>query len=133
MAPALHEARMYLVADLLSAGAPEQALAEAERAEWPWVRLTGVAAALHDLGRARESQAAIDVLIRDDAGSAAYQIAEIYAWRGQTDLAFTWLERALAEFDSGLVWIRADPLLRSVRADARYPALIEKMRTGVVR
>ena len=43
----------------------------------------------------------------------AYQIAEVYAWRGEKDKAFEWLDRAYAQRDGGLSFIKADPLLAS--------------------
>jgi serine/threonine-protein kinase len=87
----------------------------------------GVAMAEHTLGHARESQAALDKAIAGFAQGAAYQIAEVYAWRGERDKAFEWLERALVQNDGGLTSFRMDPLLASLRGDARYQALLEKM------
>ena len=42
--------------------------------------------------------------------------------------AFEWLSRDYAQRDGGLVDIKVDPLLRSLHGDARYAALLEKMR-----
>jgi hypothetical protein len=41
--------------------------------------------------------------------------------------AFEWLNRAYAQRDGGLVDIKVDPLLRSLRRGPRYAALLEKM------
>ena len=81
----------------------------------------------HDLGHARESQAALDVLVATYALTNAYQIAEVYAWRGERDKAFNWLERAYAQHDGTLVQIRFDPLLAKLRADPRFSAMLTKM------
>ncbi len=90
-------------------------------------RLTGAALAEHDLGHLPESQRALDDLIARQGHGAAYQIAQVYAWRGETDRAMEWLERARAQRDGGLVLIKVDPLLRSLRGDPRYQALLKKM------
>jgi TolB-like protein/DNA-binding winged helix-turn-helix (wHTH) protein len=58
---------------------------------------------------------------------AAYEVAEIYAFRGEPDSAFAWLERAYDQRDEGLAAVRIDPLLEQVRGDPRYAALLTKM------
>ena len=55
-------------------------------------------------------------------------MAEVYAFRGENDRAFEWLERAFAARDAGLTEIKADPLLKGLRSDRRYIALLQKMR-----
>ena len=90
-------------------------------------RLTGAALVEHDLGHFAESQRALDDLIARYGHGAAYQIAQVYAWRGETDRALEWLERARAQRDGGLTLLKVDPLLRSLRADPRYQALLKKM------
>jgi len=67
----------------------------------------------------QESQQALDELIKTNAAYMAYQIAEIYAWRGEKDQAFMWLDRAYAQHDGGLVEVKVDRLLASLRADSR--------------
>jgi hypothetical protein len=58
----------------------------------------------------------------------AYQISEIYAWRGQKDEAFAWLDRAFAQHDGGLIELKSDELMVSLRTDARFSALLHKMK-----
>lgn len=87
----------------------------------------GVAMAEHSLGHAKESQQALETLIATSARGAAYQIAEIHAWRGDADRAFEWLDRAYAQGDGGLNFIKVDPLLASVKADPRFAVLLQKM------
>ena len=66
-------------------------------------------------------------VIDSAADGAAYQIAEIYAWRDEKDKAFEWLERAYRQQDGGLTVIKTDPVLASLRADPRYFALLRKL------
>ena len=65
-------------------------------------RLSGLPLAFHALGRRSESDAALAALKGKYAGEAAYQIAEVHAFRGEADLAFEWLERAYDQRDGGL-------------------------------
>jgi serine/threonine-protein kinase len=90
-------------------------------------RLAGIAMAEHTVGRAKESQQALDELIAKYAHEAAFQIAYSYAWRGEKDKAFDWLERAYQQRDGGLAEVKGDPLLASLRGDLRYKALLHKM------
>jgi len=56
------------------------------------------------------------------------QIAEVYAYRGDSDLAFQWLNRAYQQRDSGMRSLKIDPLLKTLHKDARYFELLRKMR-----
>jgi hypothetical protein len=57
----------------------------------------------------------------------AYQIAEVYAWRGETDEAFEWLQIAFDQHDTGILSLLIDPLMRGLRHDARYRDLLTKI------
>ncbi len=73
-----------------------------------------------------ESNAALD-RIKKVSEFAAYQIAEVYAYRGETDLAFEWLERAYRQRDSGISQILSSPFLTPLAADPRYAAFLAKV------
>jgi hypothetical protein len=51
---------------------------------------------------ANESQLAVLQLVRDHGNDAPYRIAQAYAWRGQPDEAFHWLDRAVVQRDGTL-------------------------------
>jgi quercetin dioxygenase-like cupin family protein len=57
----------------------------------------------------------------------AYQIAEVYAWRGETDKAFEWLQVSLDNHDTGTLSIFINPFMRGLRHDARYKSLLTKI------
>ena len=57
----------------------------------------------------------------------AYQIAEVYAWRGETDKAFEWLQISLDNHDTGLLSLLIDPLIHSLRNDSRYSEILAKV------
>jgi serine/threonine-protein kinase len=108
-------------------GHPQQACAAYQRVRERMWRVFGKAICRHELGQQRESQQALDELIADFQHSSAYQIAEVYAWRGDRDRAFEWLERAYVGRDAGMTSVKPDVFLRKVRSDPRYPALLKKM------
>jgi len=107
-------------------GRAQEALRVSRRAGEVWSQ-TGVAMAEHTLGHAKESQVALDELIAKYAQDSAYQIADVYAWRGEPDLSFEWLERSYVQHDGGLGGIKSDPLLKSLWTDARFAAMVKKL------
>ena len=98
-----------------------------QRATAEVFRRQGAALAEHDLGKLKEAQQRLDELVVKDADGAAFQIAEVYAWWGDKDKAFQWLDRAYAQHDGGLAIVKVDPLLRSLRSDPRYKAFLRRM------
>jgi len=107
---------------------PQEALAEMEREPEPFWRQFGQALAYHALARKKESDAALAEYVAKYHAEGAYQIAEVYAFRGEADRAFEWLERAYAQRDPGLSQTKGDPLLKSLERDPRYAAFLKKMR-----
>jgi serine/threonine protein kinase/TolB-like protein/cytochrome c-type biogenesis protein CcmH/NrfG len=91
------------------------------------VRLWGIARTEHTLGHAKESQQALDQFIANGGQAKAYDIAEIYAWRGEKDKAFEWLDRAYQQRSSDLHGFRDNGMFASLRSDARFAALLRKM------
>ena len=66
-------------------------------------------------------------MIAKDRNLLAYQIAEVYAWRGETDKAFEWLQISFDNQDTGTLALLIDPLMRSLRDDPRYKNLLAKL------
>jgi hypothetical protein len=56
------------------------------------------------------------------------QVAEIYAYRGDRDKAFEWLDRAYRQRDGGLSGMKGDPLLLNLEHDPRWTAFLNKMK-----
>jgi tetratricopeptide (TPR) repeat protein len=113
---------------LIAEGKPQQALAEIEKEPLGWGKLTFRALAYHALGREQDSSAALAALIATDDTHAAYQIAQVYAYRGESEKSFAWLERAYKQRDTGLPTIKTDPLFGTLRHDRRYTELLKGMR-----
>ena len=113
---------------LLSEGRWQRALEEMEKETGEWEKLSGEALAYHALGRREESDKSLKKLIATHQNDAAYQIAEAYAYRGEVDNAFAWLDRSYRQRDPGTPEFKTDPLMKSLRQDPRYTALLKKMR-----
>jgi TolB-like protein/DNA-binding winged helix-turn-helix (wHTH) protein/Flp pilus assembly protein TadD len=108
-------------------GKPQQALAEIEKEPIEWMKLTGRALAYHALGRRQDSNAALGSLITKYGSEGSYQIAQVYAYRGESDKSFEWLEHAYKQRDPGLPELNSDPLFKNLRHDSRYPELLRRM------
>ena len=113
--------------NLLAQGRADEALDEALQEPERWQRLWALTIVHHAAGRGAEADAALHELIARHAEIAAYQIAGAYAARGETDLAFEWLERAYTQRDGGLSEMKTWPSLRSLHADPRWGAFLRKM------
>ena len=57
-----------------------------------------------------------------------YWIAVVHAGLGATDSVFAWLEKAYAEHDGSLVFLKVEPAFDPVRSDPRFSMLLKKMR-----
>ena len=116
---------------LIAEGKPQQALAEIEKEPLEWGKFTGQALVYHAVGREQDSNAALTTLIAEYKSGAAYQIAQVYAYRRESDKSLEWLERAYEQRDPGLIEINSDPLFKNLHHDARYTNLLKKMRLPI--
>jgi TolB-like protein/Tfp pilus assembly protein PilF len=113
---------------LVQKGEPRKALEIMNSESAESFRLYGQAVAYHALGKKEESDAALSALIREYADVAAYQVANVYAYRGERESAFDWLDRAYRQRDSGLIGFNSDPFLATLADDPRYGALLRKLK-----
>ncbi len=116
-----------LALNLLAQDRGEEALTEAQREPEEWMRLYALAIIHHAAGRRAEADGALHELIARHAEFAACQVASVYAMRGETDLAFDWLERAYVQRDPGLGQIKSLPVHRPLHADPRWEPFLRKM------
>jgi adenylate cyclase len=105
----------------------EEAATESQAEAGEWARLLIVSCARWGQKRVQESDSALAELTANDSETAAYQIAEVYAYRGDKDRAFEWLERARRQRDPGLTALRRDPLLPNLYNDPRWNAFLHTM------
>ena len=94
-------------------------------------RFLCVALVRHTQGRHAESDAAITEMEAKFGTHGCYQIAEAYAYRNQPDRAFEWLDKGYRNRDPGLTWLTYDPLMKSLHADERWPAVLRQMNLPV--
>jgi serine/threonine-protein kinase len=78
-------------------------------------------------GDHKEADTTLADLIAHAHDRLAYQIAEIYAVRGENDKAFEWLQMAFDQRDGGTLSLLVDPLLHGLRNDPRYKVLVAKL------
>jgi adenylate cyclase len=103
------------------------ALMEIEQETSEAWRRVGLPMAYHALGREADSDAALAELIEKDAAEAATNIAEVYAFRGEPDKAFEWLDKAVASHDPGLAEIGSDILFTNIRSDPRWLQFLRRI------
>jgi serine/threonine protein kinase/Tfp pilus assembly protein PilF len=113
---------------LLMRGQPELALEEMQRETDQAARAGCLPFAYWALGRTADADAALGRLIDQYADVNAYDVAQVYAFEGKTDQAFKWLERAYRQRDVGLTMIKVDYLLRGLRGDSRFAALLARLK-----
>lgn len=111
----------------LEQGRPAEALPAFEQESLEALRLSGIAMSRDALGQRAQRDAAIEELIERCANDGALQIAEAFAFMGDADRAFEWLERAYAQRDSGLAQMQSWPLLRKLHGDARWQPFLARM------
>ena len=125
--PATPWAHAGLGVSFLLQGKYDEAEVAAHDEAAEWARLTFMALVRWSQKRTPESDAALASLVEHFAGTAAYQIADVYAFRGEKDQAFEWLERARRQGDGGLASLLIDPLFANLRGDPRWEAFVHKM------
>jgi tetratricopeptide (TPR) repeat protein len=108
-------------------GRAQDALSEIELVRYDPERESLHAIAYHALGRKKEADAALSELIAKYRASTAYQIAQVYAFRNQSDKAFEWLDRAYVQRDDDLIVTKVDPFLKNLHNDPRYVAFLKKL------
>jgi hypothetical protein len=85
------------------------------------LRVKGEALVLHALGRQEQHQAKLDELIELWRDKWPSEVAHVYAWTGEMDLAFEWLAKNEGGFDPH------EPLLGPLKNDPRWLPLLESI------
>jgi len=112
---------------LLLKDEPLAALAVIENEQGNLWQLIGLAMVHHALGDMVAADAAQRALIEEHAEVAAFNIAYVMAFRGETDQAFEWLGRADDRNDPGLTELIIHPLLANVHSDQRWRPFLTKL------
>ena len=127
LSPGAGHTHYLLGAALLFKGDASAALAEMQQeANESW-RLYGLPMAYHALGRNAESDQALAQLITKYEKDSAYNIGYVYAFRGEADKAFQWLDKAVEYQDPGLSEIPYEKLFDNIRKDPRWLPFLRKI------
>jgi adenylate cyclase len=127
LAPGQGGAHSELGNALLLRGDAPGALREIEQdtsEEW---KMIGLPMAYHALGRKADSDAALAALIAKLEKRAPYNIAYVYAFRGEADKAFEWLDKAIEYGDPGLPGIAVESLFDNIHEDPRWLPFLRKI------
>src|SRR5882762_715740 len=108
-------------------GDGETALREAQLEPDEGYRRFALALAQYVHGDRAAADAALADLIANGRDQLAYQIAQVYAVRGEKDKAFEWLQISFDTHDTGTLGLLVDPLLRDLRPDPRYKSLLTRL------
>jgi TolB-like protein/tetratricopeptide (TPR) repeat protein len=108
-------------------GNGEAALAEAAAEPDEFWRLWSFAILNYLIGKPSEADEALQKLVDEHAEGNAYQLAEVYAIRGDADEAFAWLERSNTERDAGITHAKVNPRFRTLHGDPRWTPLLKKI------
>jgi len=107
----------YILADF------QQARATCEFKDQGWPTQWCLALTYEKLGRHADAEAQVAKMKASTGDAEAYQYVTIYAQWGDTFKALEWLETALRLRDSGLEYLRTDPLLDPLRNEPRFQAI----------
>ncbi|MFT5139026.1 MAG: adenylate cyclase [Lysobacterales bacterium] len=130
--PEREGAQLDHVWPLINLGQPEEGLKyiTAETEAYPENRETVALASIyvmHALGREDESNAALKFIVDNASEWLAFQVAEAYAWLGNSDKAFEWLEISYSQRDGGVTHLLGDPTMVKIHNDPRWEPYLLKL------
>jgi TolB-like protein/class 3 adenylate cyclase len=125
-------ARMYVGKTLLELGRNDEALAELNRLVESHTNPETIAVRAFLFARAGEQAKARSALEQLRALSqqryvAPFQIAVIHTGLGENDEALQWLEKAFAERDPRMSWLKVEPSLDGLRGDPRFVDMLRRI------
>lgn len=124
LSPGIGGAHYRLGEALLRKHEPEAALAAFQQEEDDEWRVKGTTLALHDLERLTEYEEAFTELRKRWGARWPVEVAHVYAWIGDADEVFSWLEKELEA--NGLGGVMVDNFFTNLHDDPRWPSLLEK-------
>jgi TolB-like protein/Flp pilus assembly protein TadD len=112
---------------LMLKGDATAALPEIEQEKSEVWRMIGLPMAYCALGRKGEADAALNALIAKYEKDASVDIASVYAFCGDADKAFEWLDKAVTYQDPGLGEIVTENLFDKIHSDPRWLPFLRKI------
>jgi TolB-like protein/Flp pilus assembly protein TadD len=125
--PASASSRRWQTLIAAQRGDGETALREAQLEPDEGYRRFELALAQYVRGDRAAADAALADLIANGRDNLAYQIAEVYAVRGEKDRAFEWLQISFDNHDTGTLTLLVDPLVRGLHDDPRFKNFLAKL------
>src|SRR5262245_22167106 len=125
--PAVASSHRWQVLIAAQRGDGKAALREAQLEPDEGYRRFELAVAQYVVGDRRAADEALADLLAKAREGFAYQIAEVYAVRGEKDKAFDWLQTSFDDRDAGMLGLLVDPLLRNLRDDPRYKNFLAEL------
>jgi TolB-like protein len=110
----------------LAAGKPSAALEYCRDPDFAYDQAC-LAMAYQKLNRKAEAAAMLEKLKKEQGDGAAFQYAEIYAYWGQSREALAWLNKAAELKDPGLLAVKTDPFLDSIRKLTEFKEIVNKL------
>ncbi len=127
LSPQYNGAHNVISASLIANGDVAGGLTEALAEPSETWRMISLAPAYYALGRKAEADTALSAVIAKLGTEASYNIAYVYAFRGEADKAFEWLDKAIQYQDGGLSEIVYEPCFDKVRSDPRWLPFLRKI------
>src|SRR5262249_45549381 len=127
LSPNRGQAHSELGTALMLKGDALAALAEIEQEKGEFARMEALPMAYCALGRKADADAALNALIAKYEKEASYNVAYVYAFCGDADKAFEWLDKAVAYQDAGLSEIAAENLFDKIHSDPRWLPFLRKI------
>jgi tetratricopeptide (TPR) repeat protein len=127
LVPGRGGAHLQLGTALLLKGDAQGALAEIEQETSEVWKMIGLPLAYYALGRKADSDAALAALIVKAEKDGPCNIASVYAYRGEADQAFAWLDKGIEYGDGGLGEIVSDNMFDNIHADPRWLPFLRKI------
>ena len=109
------------------------ALRHLQRAAALSSQLPAVVSALgyaHGLAGDRQAAEAVLGNLQEASGAryvSAYDFALVYLGLGDHGAAFDWLEKAVAERASWLIWLNVEPVFDVIRSDPKFSGLVQRV------
>ena len=112
---------------LLFKGNGAGALAEFRKEPSDAWRMIGLPMAYHVLGQKADADTSLASLVKTIEKDGPYNIAFVYAFCGDADQAFAWLDKALKYEDPGITEIVAENLFDPIHSDPRWLPFLRKI------
>ncbi len=124
LSPGIGGAQYRLGEALLRKGDPEAALVAFKQEEDEEWQVKGAALAAYDLDKLAEFEQGFAELRERWGERWPIEVAHVYAWIGDTDQVFSWLEKELEV--NGLSGVMVDNFFTNLHKDPRWQPLLEK-------